>query len=311
MVEQIPLPLDFGELIKEARKLPTYTGNNREYSLTTWLEEATSLLQLVQPGDQQSYVLRLILYKLQGEARHVVQKLPNPTWNTVKNILLSTFGVHETYSTIVNRIHKVSSRNIEDTYYKLNKLLNRINTKYVQDPQRESHSEFNPIRNENLVLNKFKSLLPEFKSYLIETRNCETLNQAYNLLREIEQNIDNSNYNNKYKNNSNNHNNNFRNNSNPNSNTNKYQTNRYNNHRPNNNNSNRQYNNSNHYRDRNNNNNNNYNQNSNRNYNRNYNSNNRMETDNSNIYRQNNPNPDPIEPMDTNFQVIASEITYQ
>lgn len=46
MVEQIPLPLDFGELIKEARKLPTYTGNNREYSLTTWLEKATSV-QLV------------------------------------------------------------------------------------------------------------------------------------------------------------------------------------------------------------------------------------------------------------------------
>ncbi|XP_037903482.1 ubiquitin-like-specific protease ESD4 [Hermetia illucens] len=72
----------------------------------TWLEEASALLQLVQPEAQQSYVLRLILYKLQGEARSVAQNIPNPTWKTIRHILVTTFGVNETYGTLVNRIHE-------------------------------------------------------------------------------------------------------------------------------------------------------------------------------------------------------------
>ncbi|XP_037926244.1 GATA zinc finger domain-containing protein 14-like [Hermetia illucens] len=256
MAEQ-QMPLNFAEILKEVRKLLIYNGDNSEYALTTWLEETSTLLQLVQTRSQQLYILRLILYKLQGEARSVAQKIQDPTWNTIRHILVTTFGVHETYGILVNRIHKVSSRNIGDAYHNLNKLLNKLNTKFVLDPQRELHLEFNSIRNENLVLNKFKSLLPEYKAYLIEMKDCEKLSQAYNLLREMEQN-------NQYRNNNYQNNNNYQ--------TNSHSNNRYSNSRQNNN---RYNNHSNIFQNGSNN-----NQNFNRNYNQNYNPNrNRMQVD--------------------------------
>lgn len=161
MAEQ-QIPLNFAEILKEVKEPPIYNGDNKEYALTTWLEEASALFQLVQPGAQQSYVLRLIFYKLQGEAGSVAQKIPKPTWNTTSHILVTIIGVHEIYGTSVNRI--VSSRNIRDAYHNLNKLLNKFNTKFVQDPQWELHLVFNSIRNVNLALNKCKPLLPEYKT---------------------------------------------------------------------------------------------------------------------------------------------------
>lgn len=77
-----------------------------------------------------------------------------------------------------------------------------MNTKYLQDPQRALHPEFTPLRNESLVLNKFKSSLPEYKTFLIETRNSVSLDQSSNLLREIQENPDisesNHNYNSRH-----------------------------------------------------------------------------------------------------------------
>lgn len=323
---QLPLELPFQELIKEARRLPVYTGHSSEYSLNTWIDEVNTLLALTQPGNEQSYIFRLILHRIQGAARDTIQKVSEQNWQNIKAALIFTFGVNESYSSIINKIHRVSNsnRSIDDIYTTLNSLLNKLNTKFIQDPQQATHIEFSPIRNESLVINKFKSLIPEYKAYLLEIRNCTTLDQAYNILSEVRQNIDNDN---QPRNNNNNYHNNprnsHRNNQNQRNNNNRPSHNYNNNHRQTDNrqnfNQNPRYNN---YRFNNRNNNNrpnNYNnQNNHNSQNQNrqqhhYHQNNRtesMQVDNSNQYRRNNYNQNQVqEPMDVNFQETASEIS--
>ncbi|XP_037915092.1 transcription factor mef2A-like [Hermetia illucens] len=246
---QLPLELPFQELIKEARRLPVYTGHSSEYSLNTWIDEVNTLLALTQPGNEQSYIFRLILHRIQGAARDAIQKVSEQNWQNIKAALIFTFG----------------------------------------------------------------SLIPEYKAYLLEIRNCTTLNQAYSILSEVRQNIDNDN---QPRNNNNNYHNNprnsHRNNQNQRNNNNRPSHNYNNNHRQTDNrqnfNQNPRYNN---YRFNNRNNNNrpnNYNnQNNHNSQNQNrqqhhYHQNNRtesMQVDNSNQYRRNNYNQNQVqEPMD-------------
>lgn len=92
----VQLNLEFDDLLKEARRLPTYTGDDETTSLNTWLDEVNTLLSLTPPGDQKSYIFRLILHKLQN----TIQEIPQPTWENVKQQLMSTFGISETHSIV-------------------------------------------------------------------------------------------------------------------------------------------------------------------------------------------------------------------
>lgn len=186
MVER-PFELPFESLIKEARSISVYDGNNEKTALQPWLVEVNDIILLTNPGPQRAYIFNIIMSKIQGPARQVIQRIINPNWESMRAALIANFGVTEPYTALVNEIHRVSfNPNIDIVYDKLSKLLNKLNTKYTLEDNPNQNSEFNPARNEKLVLHRFKGCISEYKAYLIESRNCASLNEAYNLLKSIE-----------------------------------------------------------------------------------------------------------------------------
>ncbi|CAD7094240.1 unnamed protein product [Hermetia illucens] len=71
MVER-PFELPFESLIKEARSISVYDGNNEKTALQPWLVEVNDIILLTNPGPQRAYIFNIIMSKIQGPARQIL-----------------------------------------------------------------------------------------------------------------------------------------------------------------------------------------------------------------------------------------------
>ncbi|XP_037911948.1 uncharacterized protein LOC119652083 [Hermetia illucens] len=105
MVER-PFELPFESLIKEARSISVYDGNNEKTALQPWLIEVNDIILVTNPGPQRAYIFNIIMSKIQGPARQVIQRIINPNWESMRAALIANFGVTEPYTALVNEIHR-------------------------------------------------------------------------------------------------------------------------------------------------------------------------------------------------------------
>ncbi|CAD7077813.1 unnamed protein product [Hermetia illucens] len=83
----------FESLIKEARSISVYDGNNEKTALQPWLVEVNDIILLTNAGPQRAYIFNIIMSKIQGPARQVIQRIMNPNWESMRAALIANFGV--------------------------------------------------------------------------------------------------------------------------------------------------------------------------------------------------------------------------
>ncbi|CAD7078786.1 unnamed protein product [Hermetia illucens] len=87
MVER-PFELPFESLIKEARSISVYDGNNEKTALQPWLVEVNDIILLTNPGPQRAYISNIIMSKIQD--RNCLKN--NPKIKLREPLLLNSLG---------------------------------------------------------------------------------------------------------------------------------------------------------------------------------------------------------------------------
>lgn len=183
------------DLIKEARTVPAFTGNDT-YSLSSYIREVETLVGMVNDENQKAYISRILYAKIQGEAAVSIRRLHNPSWLEVKNQLIKSFGVNESYLKLKEQADQINVKNVSDLYSKLNCILDKLNLKYQLES--DSPYEFSPHHNEKSILEKFLNKIDRIDAMFIRTKNIQSLEEAYQALLQTNINsFDKNNYYNK------------------------------------------------------------------------------------------------------------------
>lgn len=167
------------DIIKEARNVPAFTGDN-SYPLSAFIKEFETLVGMVTDENQKTYISRILYGKIQGDAATSIRRLLNPSWIEVKNQLIKSFGVSESYLNLKEQADHTNSRNVSELYFKLKKILDKLNLKYHLEA--ESPYEFAPHNNEKSILEKFLNKIDRVDAMFIRTKNIQSLEEAHQAL---------------------------------------------------------------------------------------------------------------------------------
>lgn len=201
------MSLTLAEGLREARSLPPFSGSS-EYALTSYLRDINTVLSLV--AEENKPIIRSILAnRLQGKALKAIETLVEPTWEQIVAKLREEFGVKESFLGLRNQAMNVVALNVEELHYKLDEILNLMNTKFSLNP--ENNSMFSPDMNQRLIFEIYINSLPLNIKTLLMQSNITTISGAKtyfienNLMKDIylRKNKKSQNYKQKYGNSSN------------------------------------------------------------------------------------------------------------
>lgn len=174
--------LSTNDVLKDAQRIHEFRGDDA-YALSSFLREVETVFTLVQSNpDVKEYIYqRVVLNKLQGEALHILRTLGlNPTWEEVKEALISNFGVRESYHQLFQDAFAARNSNIVNYYNFLRDILCKINEKFEYD--KEKPAEFNNVNSEKIILKTFINNIDVNLASVIINRNIVKLREAFNLL---------------------------------------------------------------------------------------------------------------------------------
>lgn len=169
-------------ILEDAERITIFRGDGN-YALTSFIREVeTVLIFLESQPDVKSYVFkRIVLNKIQGEALNVLRSLgPNPSWGETKNVLISNFGVKESYMQLYQQAFAAKNVNIVTYYNYLRDILDKINEKY--DCEIEKPFEFSPLNAEKIIFRTFINNINSNLASIVINRKIDRLRDAYNLL---------------------------------------------------------------------------------------------------------------------------------
>ncbi|CAD7087974.1 unnamed protein product [Hermetia illucens] len=105
--------LTFSEIIREARAVQPYTGEDG-FQLYDYINEVENVVRLAVEGPQREHVAQILMSKIQGKAAAVVRRLNDRNWENMKVLLTNTFGVKETYLHIKEDADRIQSKSAKD-----------------------------------------------------------------------------------------------------------------------------------------------------------------------------------------------------
>lgn len=178
--------ITFRDLIKEARSVPIFIGDGT-YSLKNFIDETETILSIVNEEAGKAYLYRILLTKIQGPAGSAIRRIQDQSWDNVKAVLKTSFGVSEHYLHLKEEADKVQSKNVSHIYSNLYKLLDKLNLKYQLDDNKPV--EFSPSNNEKSILEKFLNKINRTDSMYLRTKDVKSLEEAYIALKQTGVNL--------------------------------------------------------------------------------------------------------------------------
>ncbi|CAD7079171.1 unnamed protein product [Hermetia illucens] len=174
MVER-PFELPFESLIKEARSISVYDGNNEKTALQPWLVEVNDIILLTNPGPQRAYIFNIIMSKIQGPARQYVKGKENHVAdflsridNTKNEIYITeeeenTSNVATIHSGIEERLDYISIKEGIVNIYRTQILIVEQKVKEFEllNGKRKIYIDKNDIENDYFVTDILRRHLPE------------------------------------------------------------------------------------------------------------------------------------------------------
>lgn len=165
------------DLITEARSVPVFRGDGSS-ELSSFLSEAENIASLAIEQNSKNYIYNIFIAKLQGEAAMSIRRLPDDrNWETIKQQLIKSFGVQESYLKLKDKADGVKFSNVSQFYKELRDILDKLNLKYKLDS--EKPTEFKPQNNEKSILEKFLNKINRSDSMYLRIKDVLTLEEAY------------------------------------------------------------------------------------------------------------------------------------
>ena len=124
--------------------------------------------------------------KIQGAALNVIRTLgTDATWADIKNVLVSSFGVRDSYHQLYHQALSARNNNnqVREYFATLRNILNRLNEKYEYDVSKPV--EFKPRTNESIILRTFLNNIDPHLASIIITRDIKNLRDAFNMLESL------------------------------------------------------------------------------------------------------------------------------
>lgn len=175
--------LGLTDCLREARSLPVFDGESK-YSLQNYLRDVTTVLSLTEDSNK-AIVQTILANKIQGRALNAVETLTEPTWTNILNKLRQEFGVKESYFSIREEAMNLNFNNIEELHYKLDQCLNKMNTKYSLEIEKDVN--FTPANNVKLIFDIYINYLSLNIKALLLQNNISSVSSSRSFL--IENNL--------------------------------------------------------------------------------------------------------------------------
>lgn len=132
------------DLIQEARTVPVYRGDG-SFELSHFIQEVETIINLLEDEGTKSYVFRIFITKIQGEAAVSIRRFLSDevTWSVIKEQLIKTFGVWESFLKLKEKADSTKFTIVSQYYKDLLKFLDQLNLKYNLESNKPL--EFRPI----------------------------------------------------------------------------------------------------------------------------------------------------------------------
>lgn len=178
------LQLTMSDVIEDAHTIQVFKGDN-SYALSSFIREVETVQSIIQDQPTlKAYIhQRVVINKIQGAALHVLRTLgPNPSWEAVKQALVSNFGVRESYDELYKRANVAVNNDIVNYFKYLRNICSKINEKFEFDP--EKPNEYEPQLVDKFILRIFINNIDVNLASVIINSKSMNIRDAYNVLEE-------------------------------------------------------------------------------------------------------------------------------